>query len=199
MKHYTVRMHRDLFGHSPATPGGSITHNLFFGLLPDEKSRQQMADAVKQLRVRHAIQGRWIKPERYHLTLHYLGTFSELPEALMERARAAAGSVRVPAFPMTLERAGHFGQGVGWLGTARVDASLQRLWEALRSALTQEHVRIQGHASFKPHVTVLRDAHGGMPAEPIEPVVWPVRDFALIDSQLGARNEHVVVQRWPLG
>jgi len=189
-------MHRDLF--SQAASGGHITHNLFFGLLPGAHTRNRMTLEVERLRVAHDLQGRWIKPARYHMTLHYLGTFSELPEELVSRACQGASEIRMPEFDLVLDRAGHFAQGVGWLGSAVTDARLQQLWEELRVALTRVHVRIQGHAAFKPHVTVLRDARRGLPADPIEPIVWPVRDFALIDSQLGAHNEHVVVQRWQL-
>lgn len=189
-------MHRDLF--SQDAGGGHITHNLFFGLLPEERTLQRMVQEVERLRVAHDLQGRWIKPARYHMTLHYLGTFSELPEELVSRACQGASEIRMSEFDLVLDRAGHFAQGVGWLGSAQTDPSLQQFWEALRVALTRAHVRIQGHATFKPHVTVLRDARRGLPAGPIEPIVWPVREFALIDSQLGSHNEHVVVQRWRL-
>jgi 2'-5' RNA ligase len=189
-------MHRDLF--SQDASGGHVTHNLFFGLLPEERTRQRMNREVERLRTAHDVQGRWIKPDRYHMTLHYLGTFSELPEELVSRACQGAGEIRMPEFDLVLDRAGHFAQGVGWLGSEQTDPRLQQLWEALRLALTRVHVRIQGHAAFKPHVTVLRDARRGLPAGPTEPIVWPVREFALIDSQLGSHNEHVVVQSWQL-
>ena len=189
-------MHRDLF--SQGASRDQITHNLFFGLLPEERARQRMAREVERLRLAHDVQGRWINPARFHMTLHYLGSFSELPEDLVARACQGAGEVRMPEFDLVLDRAGHFAQGVGWLGSAETDIRLQQLWEDLRAALTRVHVRIQGHAAFKPHITVVRDARRGLPVDPVEPIVWPVRDFALIDSQLGAHNEHVVVQRWPL-
>jgi len=195
--HYTAHMHQDLFSQG-ASAGGHVTHNLFFGLLPEERTRRRMTQEVERLRAAHDVQGRWINPARYHLTLHYLGSFSELPEDLVARTCRGADEVRMPEFDLVLDSAGHFAQGVGWLGSAQTDAHLQQLWEALRMALTREHVRIQGHAAFKPHVTVLREARRGLPAGPIEPIVWPARDFALIDSQLGSRNEHVIVQRWEL-
>lgn len=193
---YTAKMHQDLF--SQAAPGGHVSHNLFFGLMPDERSLNQMTREVERLRVGSELGGRWVKPARFHLTLHYLGAFSELPAELVSRACRGASQVKMSGFELALDRAGHFGQGVGWLGSTQADAPLLQLWESLRSALMREHVRIQGHAAFKPHVTVLRDARRGLPAGPIEPIVWPIRDFALIDSQLGARNEYVVVQRWSL-
>jgi 2'-5' RNA ligase len=194
--HYTSHMHHDLFSQNAS--GNHVSHNLFFGLVPEEHARERMAQEVGRLRAMHDLQGRWIKPARYHLTLHYLGEFSELPEELVARACRAADEIVMPEFDLVLDRAGHFAQGVGWLGSAQADARLQQLWETLRMGLAHAHVRIQGHAAFKPHVTVVRDARGGLPAGPVQPIVWPVRDFALIDSQLGSHNEYVVVRRWQL-
>jgi hypothetical protein len=93
MKHYTARMHHDLFGRSQ-----SVVHNVFFGLMPDDTIRGRMVEAVKSLRASHDPQGRWLKPARYHMTLHFLGTFSELPEDRIAAAIRAAEGLRSPAF-----------------------------------------------------------------------------------------------------
>ena len=52
---------------------------------------------------------------------------------------------------------------------------------------------------YVPHVTLLRDARRA-PAEPSLPaVVWPVHDFALIESvQRGKGRVYEVLRRWPL-
>lgn len=187
-------MHQDLFGSREA-----IVHNVFFGLIPDDATRDRMARAVDSLRTRHDPQGRWLKPHRYHMTLHFIGTFSELPAERIAAACQAAENIRFPAFDLTLDRAGHFAQGIGWLGCEHVDPALQELWEALRRELVHARVTLQGHATFKPHVTVVRDARNALPLEPIAPIRWPVREFVLIDSQLGERNEYRPLGRWPLG
>ena len=96
-------MHQDLFG-----PSRSVVHNVFFGLMPDDATRGRMAETVDSLRTTHDPQGRWLIPARYHMTLHFLGTFSELPEDRIEAAiRAAERGLRaVPAFELVLDRAG---------------------------------------------------------------------------------------------
>lgn len=131
------------------------------------------------------------------MTLHFLGTFPDLPLGRIASARRAAAGVESPAFELLLDRLGHFAKGIGWLGCAQPSARLLRLWEALRGALAHAQIDGQEHSAFKPHVTVLRDARGVFPDVPIEPVSWPVREFVLIDSLPGQRG-YRVLDRWML-
>src|SRR5688500_4124066 len=186
-------MHQDLFGSSQP-----VVHNVFFGLMPDDSTRGRMVETVDTLRAAHGPQGRWLKPARYHMTLHFLGTFSELPEGRIAAAIRAAEGLRAPAFELVLDRAGSFAGGIGWLGCARTEPPLQHLWDELRQALARDRVSTKGHARFAPHVTVLRDSRIPMPDVPIEPIRWPIREVMLIDSELGARNEYRPLGRWQL-
>ena len=198
MKHYTEWMQTDLFS-THSSSGDGIAHNLFFGLIPDDATCKRMSAAVDHLRSHHGPHGRWLKPHRYHMTLHFLGSFQPLPEDIVASARVAAAQVRSPAFDLVLDQAGSFARNrVGWLGCAHVDASLHQLWEGLRQALAHVRVKIDGTPQFKPHVTVLRDARDALPPQPITPIVWPVRQFVLIDSQLGSRNVYEPLGSWPL-
>jgi len=190
-------MHHDRSGSAPAS-GEASTHNVFFGLFPDAQTRVRMAAAVESLQVATGVQGRWLKPERYHLTLHFLGTFSGLPQPLMDAAQKAAAMIRVPSFAVEIDRAGHFPGGIGWLGCDATDAGLRSLHDALHAALAQAGVATQGHARFTPHVTVLRAAHRPLPARPVPSIAWRVREFLLIDSRLGAGSDYRTLGRWPL-
>lgn len=191
-------MQAELFSSHPS--GDGIAHNLFFGLMPDDTTCKRMAEAVDRLRSHHAPHGRWLKPHRLHMTLHFLGSFQPLPEDLVAHARNAASEVQAPAFNLVLDQAGSFARNrVGWLGCSQLDAGLQQLWEGLRQALGKARVKIDGAQQFKPHVTVLRDAREPLPPQPIEPIVWPVRKFVLIDSQLGSRNVYEAMGSWQLG
>lgn len=186
-------MHQDLFGSNQP-----VVHNVFFGLMPDDATRARMIEAVVSLRAAQEAEGRWLKPARYHMTLHFLGTFSALPEERIAAAGRAAEKLRAPAFDLVLDRAGSFSGGIGWLGCARTEPLLQQLWDELRLALAREQVSTKGHARFAPHVTVLRDARKPTPDVPIEPIHWPIREVVLIDSQLGDRNEYRPLGRWQL-
>lgn len=191
-------MIQDLFG-APAHSGAGVTHNLFFGLMPNAATQERMSHAVERLRTRHATHGRWLKPHRYHLTLHYLGSFQPLREDLVASAMDAASRVNAARFDLVLDQAGAFPRNrVGWLGADRTDPGLQQLWDQLRQELTRAHVKIEGASQFKPHVTVLRDAKDVLPVGPIEPIHWPVREFVLVDSQLGSRNVYEPLGSWTL-
>jgi 2'-5' RNA ligase len=189
-------MHSDLFGPAPARE--TVVHNVFFALVPDADMRAQLARTVDRIRAGHAGRGRWLAPERWHMTLHFLGAYSELPRERIDSACVAAQGVRASAFEVTVDRVGHFPHGIGWLGCATTGTPLQALWSELHHALAHARVATQGHAGFVPHVTVVRDSKPLLPAQAIPPVAWPVREFVLIDSVLGPRSGYRALGRWAL-
>lgn len=178
----------------------SDVHRLFIALCPDDAIRAAIADAVALLASQQPSGGRLIHPRRYHLTLQYLGDFVVLPQDLVVRASNAAGTVRAGAFELVLDRAGSFRNRSipWWLGCTMPDTGLQILWDELGPALAKAGVRVQSGRKLVPHVTVLREAAAALPATPIAPIAWPVREFVLIHSQLGTRNAYELLGRWPL-
>jgi 2'-5' RNA ligase len=187
-------MQDDLFG----LAGEKVIHNLFFALLPDAATQAAIQAEASRLRARHAPRGRWLNPWRYHMTLHYLGSFAPLPEQVATAAGRAAEAVRAPAFELVLDRAGSFQDAIGWLGCAQANPALGQLWESLRAALARARVRVEGPRNFVPHLTLLRESRDALPSQAIEPVSWPVREFVLVDSVLGQRNAYEPLGRWPL-
>jgi len=181
-------------------PGSSSVHRLFFALWPDDAIRRCIADAAATLKADHAPAGRWIGAHRYHMTLQFLGDFAQLPASLVDHACAAAAAVHTPAFALTLDRAGSFRNRAipWWLGCQSAPAGLQQLWDELGRALAKRGVRVPSGA-LTPHVTILRNADRALPpSTAIAPIEWPVASFALIHSELGARNAYTVLQEWPL-
>ena len=178
----------------------SSTHRLFFALWPDEATRARLHEAAMGLRARHAPGGRWIGAHRYHLTLQFLGDFNERPAAVVEAAQVAAARVQVAPFMLSFDRVGSFRNRSipWWLGCAQAPDGLRQLWESLGAELARGGVRVASGKGFVPHLTVLRDAARGLPSEPAGPVDWPVRSFALIDSQFGAHTAYTVLREWPL-
>lgn len=174
---------------------------LFFALWPDAATRARIAQAVEALRAQHAHAGRWIRPERYHLTLQFLGDFSPLPPRLADEAGAAAQCVRAAPFTLALDHAGSFRNRSipWWLGCSDPPHALRALWEELGAALRAAHVRYDTRLGFAPHLTVLRDARSPLDETPIAPLAWPVREFVLIESRLGGTNPgYSVLRRFPL-
>jgi len=104
---------------------GEVLHRLVFALWPDEALWEGIADTSAQLERGHAPGGRRLRPERYHLTLQFLGDFQLLRPSVVDAARVAAASVRLPAFVLVLDHAGSFsGSRVWWLGTYGIPSSL---------------------------------------------------------------------------
>lgn len=171
---------------------------MFFALWPDEALRQRIDEATQHLAAAHATRGRRLSPQRYHLTLQFLGDFAPLLPSVVDGAIAAAEDVRGAAFELSLDRSGNFGgTRVGWLGPTRTPAGLQQLWEALGRALAGRGVPVRSTATLTPHVTVLRDMRQPLPAAAIPPLPWAVDEFVLIDSRPG-HGDYAVRHRWPL-
>lgn len=201
MKHYTRGMARESdrkAGSGDDRP--AVSHNLFLALMPDAVTRERIAATVARLRSQQPSLGRWLGPERYHITLQFLGHHRPLPEALVDRVRDAASRVRQPAFGLVLDRTGQFpGARVGWLGCGTPPSALLALHAALREALVHADVPLEEAGRFIPHVTVLRNLRGRMPAMSTDPIAWDARGFVLVDSRHGDRVEYHEVGRWALG
>ena len=188
----------DLFGDSAATL--TEVHRLFLALLPDAVTVGQIAAIAEAWRdTRRAAQVRWVRPARYHATLHFLGDHPVLRNDLVEAVGRAAGMVRCAPFVWTLDRATafHGRQPPCILGSVSVPTALQALWDAWALALAKVGLGRHLERRFTPHVT-LGYSRGGVPAMPsIVPIDWRVDGVALIHSVVG-QADYRVLARWPL-
>lgn len=187
------------FGLGFGTPSAGV-ERLFFALWPGDDLRRDIDAAADRLERDHHPGGRRIGPHRYHLTLQFLGDFETLPPSLAGEARAAAASVRVPAFDLVLDRAGSFRNRSipWWIGCGNVPAGLQDLWRQLGDALGRGGVRVHSGKGLVPHVTIVRDAMRPLPPTPVEPMPWRVDGFVLVHSVLGVRSRYTELGRWSL-
>jgi 2'-5' RNA ligase len=173
-------------------------NRLFFALWPADGVRDTCAQAARQLKARLQPGGYLIRPERFHVTLLFLG--DAVPPQQEAAAVQAASLLRLAPFTMQLDQAGSFRNRSipWWLAPRMVPAEAQTLHEALR-----EHMRGAGVAydrmRFAPHLTILRDAQRSLAPTPISPIEWPVAGFVLIRSRLQAQPvEYEIVGRWKL-
>ena len=180
------------------SPEAQGNHRLFFALWPDDATRVAIAAAAARLRTA-AHGGRWTAADRYHLTLQFLGTWSRLPDSLVQAACAAAAGARAPGFSIVLDRIGSFRtrSNLWWLGCQRPEPLLP-LREVLNRSLESHGVPVAS-GPFVPHVTLVRGAGRRPPrGASLVPIVWPVIGFALIHSESGARDPYRVLGHWPL-
>ncbi|MDR5854361.1 RNA 2',3'-cyclic phosphodiesterase [Caballeronia sp. LZ062] len=176
------------------------TDSLFFAVYPDAAAAARIGEHALRLRTEHPLKARPIPADRLHITLHYLGAFAGVPADTPAAALAAASSVHMPSFDVTLDRVETFATRrpkrplvIAGEPDDAFSAFVDRLDKALQSA----GIFVKSHPRFIPHVTLLYDEHR-VSRHAVEPITWTVREFALVRSLLG-RSEHQVIERWPLG
>ena len=177
-----------------------VSHNLFFALWPDADVRAQIDAAARYLKQMHVPAGRWIKPHRYHLTLHFLGEHVNLSADLVAVVSVVGDRVSAFAFDLALDIAASFANRKipWWLGCRELAPGLARLREDISAGLRVSGYRIRDEVDPIAHVTILRDAGRALPATPIAPIEWAVGELVLIDSLLGPESSYTVLRRWPL-
>lgn len=133
---------------------------------------------------------RWVPPERWHLTLTFLGDVDPARVgALDERLARAAG--RTTQHRLHLEQGGRFGQRVLWTGVGGQRHLLRRLAERTSAAARRAGLDVEDRP-YRPHLTVARAVR---PVD-LRPAVaqladytgpeWPVAAVELVRSTLGA-------------
>jgi 2'-5' RNA ligase len=164
---------------------------VFFALWPDDATRSALSRAT-----RGAVQscgGRPIAKERLHLTVAFLG---DVAPARVELARAVP-PIPVGAFDLTLDAVGVWPESrILWFAPMAPPDPLGELEAALWDGLAPRGFRAEERI-YRPHVTLARRARPI--EEEVAPVVWPVRDLALVESFKDRHNVHYeVLERWPL-
>ena len=166
---------------------------LFFALWPDRGVRAQLAERAGLLQI---DTGRPVPGENYHVTLVFLGNVQEqdIPGLL-----DAAGRLRVPGFPLQIDRCGWWKRAkVAWLAPEITPAPLLELVEQVNRLSINAGLSIDNR-DYSPHLTVARKVARPVTAMSFEPVHWDVREFCLVESithQQGARYR--VMKSWAL-
>jgi 2'-5' RNA ligase len=179
---------------------------LFVAVDPPAEARAHLDRALGPLRGA-AGEPRWIPPERWHVTLLFLGA---VPAESVAGLRAAVGEVAAGAAPIALRIAGG-----GWFGAGRRP---QVFWAGLDGdvrPLTDLADRLRGAAlglgfvvpdrPFRAHLTVGR----WRPRRPVDASLpgglagyrgpeWPVTGVALLESHPGHDPRYEEVASWPL-
>jgi 2'-5' RNA ligase len=180
--------------------GPSQKERIFFAAVPDEKTAARIHALAQSFKTDHGFTGNLILPEHLHVTLFHLGDWNTLPEEIVNLASGAASQVNIPAFDVAFQRAESFRNSTGiypFVLTGGKDVGAWRsLHDALRVALTNAGLGGATRGDFTPHITLTYDKARVKPVT-IDPIVWTVRDFILIHSQLGKTTHHHL-GRWPL-
>lgn len=167
---------------------------VFFALWPDARVRGEL-DRVAALL--HRLRGgRRTRTETLHLTLVFVGSVARqrLPEL-----QAGAAEIEVPAFELEFDRAECWPRNrIAFLTASKPPEPLLDLVHALERTLIRLGIPFDLRP-YQAHVTLVRNADCRKTNPATDPILWPVRDFVLVESSLspeGAR--YVQLARYPL-
>ena len=169
------------------------TQRLFFALWPPLSVRHRLADTAQDLGTRN---GRPVAAANLHLTLAFLGAVDPLRRRCMERA---ADAVEGTPFTLALSRVGYWPRPqVLWLGSPATPPELQQLVANLAAALQVCGYRPEPRP-YRDHLTLARKVSGPSRTQMVEPVVWPVDHFCLVESVTARHGpDYQVLKSWPL-
>lgn len=180
-------------------PAPAATHRLFFALFPSEAERERIQALATWLQASYPG-ARWIRPDRYHLTLHYLGESDQRREDhIRDAVNAARGLAAGEPFTIVLDHLRALGnprRPAFTLAASDVSMPMQTFWKSLQEQLIRAgfHRHI-GH-SFVPHLT-LAYTDPEPKLGPVEPIVLRPTEFRLIHSIQG-QPDYEVLGRWPV-
>jgi 2'-5' RNA ligase len=188
-----------------ATLGGFASpqpsDRLFLAVQPDVGATKRIVALARRLREEHGARGRPLDEPRLHVTLQYFGAFAGLPQGLVAAIEHVVDDIDLRAFEIAFDHIASFDGGARrrpWVlrGSEEGLARLHELHAVLGAGLAAAGVRVEGHARFLPHLTLLYEDRP-LPRQAIDPIAWAVRELVLVDSLVG-QGEHRVLRRWPL-
>jgi 2'-5' RNA ligase len=172
------------------------TLRLFFALWPS-------ADECAALAAWHPplselCGGRVMRTDTLHSTLLFLG---EVEESRLEALRLATQETSGQSLELKLTAAHYWGHNhIAYAAPDATPPQLAELVQELESRLRKHHFRFDIRP-YKPHVTLLRNAHWSDAALPPLPAVsWKFNEFVLVQSlrdEDGAPH-YEVLARFPL-
>ncbi len=159
---------------------------LFVALDPSPEARAELAALVAPARER--FDARWTAPDKWHLTLAFLG---ETPEEALPGVKAAvdAAAAACPPLRLWVEGAGTFGgrrPRVLWLGLAGDTAPCEELSLALHAAVLEAErggLHLTVARARRDARALLRAAHA---LEGARSSAFEVRELTLYESRGGA-------------
>lgn len=161
---------------SPKTPGSL---RLFYALWPDGAT----SSALQQLQA--PMHGRRTAFSNLHMTLVFLG---QQPAALLSDLKDILARLPQTELSLTLDRVGYFPRNrIAWVGPSNTPDELASLHRELVQALKDRKVAFNDQHTYRPHVTLARDA--ALPPDlTFNPIVWHATEVALVQSTTTAEG-----------
>jgi 2'-5' RNA ligase len=169
-------------------------HRLFLAAVPDYGMAGCIAEFATRERARHGLTGKLLQTGRFHVTLHHVGDMDSPPslDQIDDLVRRAANVV-MPPFRVAFDRAQSFRNGAFVLSGDDGVIGLDVLHQRLNDELDWQP---RPARRFTPHMTLLYDRQR-IEEQPIEPIMWTVREIVLVESLVG-QTIHRHLARIPL-
>jgi 2'-5' RNA ligase len=169
---------------------------LFLALWPSAAERADLA--VWQQPLLDLCGGRQMRTDTLHATLVFLG---EVAEHRLEALRLAVQETGWREFELKLTMAHYWGHNhIVYAAPDETPPQLAELVHELENRLRKHRFHFESRP-FKPHVTLLRNAHwSDAPLPPVPAVSWKFNEFVLVRSmrdEQGAPHYEVLV-RFPI-
>ncbi|MFT3668180.1 MAG: RNA 2',3'-cyclic phosphodiesterase [Pseudoxanthomonas sp.] len=142
----------DLFG----GPQPGRLHRLFFALVPSPGEGEALRHRVEDLRAAFP-QARWVRSERYHLTLHFLGESDGPRDDMVAAAHEAMRDWQPEPVGITLDHLLCLGNPKNpalTLAALQPSASVVAFWRSLQQRLLRAGFKQHVGRSFVPHLTL---------------------------------------------
>ena len=161
----------------PDTGNNQGSQRLFIALWPDSDLRQEIVN-LKGLENITDL-GRRIPIDNIHITLFFLGQVDRSLRACVEHA---AGEVRGKSFMLQLDRLGYWSRPqILWLAPMQIPQELISLFADMKARLIKCGMTLDKRP-YKPHLTLARKMKKPPPKIKIEPLLWHVRQYSLMES-----------------
>lgn len=142
----------DLFG----GPQPGRLHRLFFALVPSEGEREGLRHRAEDLKAAFP-QARWVRPERYHLTLHFLGESEGPRDDMVRTAHDAMHDWQPEPIGITLDHLlclGNPRNPALTLAALHPSPAVVAFWRSLQQRLLRAGFKQHVGRSFVPHLTL---------------------------------------------
>jgi 2'-5' RNA ligase len=150
---------------------------LFLALWPDDRQRNTLRDTFRPLL--SSIEGKAIDRRNWHVTLVFVGEFSEelIPELMVKMAH-----VQVQPFRLRFDRLSYFTRPkIACLQAMTVPDELKQLKSDLENLLLPYDVPPED-LEYRPHITAVRAARPFEPVRLARPLELNWSGFELVES-----------------
>ncbi len=168
---------------------------VFFALWPTPVECRLLANW--QVPLKRLFGGRAMRSETLHNTLAFIGS---VEQSRLEALLLAAQEVSKSCFEICFDEARYWGHNhIVYATPSEAPQQLVQLVSALEQSLEMHRFKFDKR-EYKPHVTLLRNAHWtDTPLPEMPPVRWQIYDFALMQSgQQNGQANYQELARFPL-